>query len=238
MSYSGLAGSFLPISSKVLEVGLTNHARCFLIQCPIAAVAILLIIWRLPRNINTSDADQKEESLRSKLARVDFVGFVLLPSALVTAFIALDFAGKFYPWAYIGPLFACGVLLMVAFCCVEKYWAKEPIVPMELVTRSEVFVPYLLIAMQTAAQFIVSAVTSVRNLYANRLSDHIHHPDLLPNCRRHDRHCSQQSNRHHRGWQHHGWSGFGVDHQSHGAIQAHHLRCNHSWSHMLYSCSH
>lgn len=168
MSHSGLVNLLCKAGSEMLGLRLTSHTRCFLIQCPIAAIAILLIIWRLPQNINASDADQKEETLRSKLARVDFVGFVLLPGALVTTFIALDFAGKFYPWTYIGPLLACGVLLMAAFCYVEKFWAKEPIVPMELVARSEVFVPYLLIAMQTAAQFIVSAIIYSENIYANR----------------------------------------------------------------------
>lgn len=129
--------------------------RCFICQCPIAALSLVLIIWRLPRHTGHT-AGAGSESHWDKFARIDFAGFLIIPTALIAAFLALDFAGKFYPWQYVVPLSGIAVVLFIVFYLVEKYYAKEPIIPIELITRSDVYIPYLLIALQTAAQFIVS----------------------------------------------------------------------------------
>lgn len=110
--------------------------------------------------INADSSNLKGLTVRQKLARVDFVGFALLPSALIFAFIGLDLAGKFYPYLSTGSLAAGATVLIVAFYYVEVYQAEEPLIPMDLVARRDVYIPFLLIALQTAAQFIVSQCLS------------------------------------------------------------------------------
>lgn len=107
-------------------------------------------------SLNADSSNLKDLTVRQKLARVDFVGFALLPSALIFAFIGLDLAGKFYPYLSTGSLAAGATVLIVAFYYVEVYQAEEPLIPMDLVARRDVYIPFLLIALQTAAQFIVS----------------------------------------------------------------------------------
>lgn len=126
---------------------------CFLGQAPIAALAVLLIVWRLPA-IDT-DGDDSNRSFKHRLLRLDLAGFVTLPVALVAAFLALDWAGKLYPWYYYTPLGVAAVLLFVLFYFIEKHYASEPIVPMGLISRRDVWVPFLVIGLQTSAQFIV-----------------------------------------------------------------------------------
>lgn len=129
--------------------------RCFIGQSPVAALAVLLIIWKLPANIASQDEDSSKSSMRTRLRRVDFAGFTLLPLALTAAFLGLDLAGKLSPLHYTIPVGVSAVFLLVSFYYVEKYYAQEPIIPMNLLVKRDVYIPYLLVALQTAAQFIV-----------------------------------------------------------------------------------
>ncbi|KAF5233998.1 hypothetical protein FANTH_12352 [Fusarium anthophilum] len=129
---------------------------CFIGQSPVATLAVLLIIWKLPVNIAGRRADPACSRIADKLRRVDFAGFAFLPAALVTAFIGLDLAGKLYPLQYTVPLGASAVFLLTSFYYVEKYYAQEPIIPMGLLAKRDVYVPYLLVALQTASQFIIT----------------------------------------------------------------------------------
>ncbi|KAL4727009.1 hypothetical protein ACLX1H_005909 [Fusarium chlamydosporum] len=75
--------------------------------------------------------------------------------ALTAAFLGLDLAGKLSPLHYTIPVGVSAVFLLVSFYYVEKYYAQEPIIPMNLLVKRDVYIPYLLVALQTAAQFIV-----------------------------------------------------------------------------------
>lgn len=121
-------------------------------------LAVLLIIWKLPTNIVDHDSDPPKRSMADGLKRVDWAGFTLLPLSLTVAFLALDQAGKFSPPHFTVPLGVCAAILLGVFCYVEKYHAQEPIIPMTLLVRRDVYIPYLLVALQTAAQFIVSEI--------------------------------------------------------------------------------
>lgn len=132
-----------------------TSSRAFLGQSPVAILATLLIIWQIP---STIAADKKESrTFKEKIARIDFAGFFALPSGLIAAFLALDFVSKMYPWALTVPLATLAALLLGVFYYVEKYHAVDPIISMNLLSRSDVYIPYILVALQTAAQFIVSS---------------------------------------------------------------------------------
>ncbi|KPA37855.1 mfs general substrate transporter [Fusarium langsethiae] len=129
---------------------------CFVAQSPLAALAVVLIIWKLPANIAGCDAGSTDSSIANRLRRVDFIGFALLPAALIVAFLALDQAGKLAPWHITVPLGVCAVILLVTFWYVEKSHAQEPVIPMDLLAKRDVYIPYLIIALQTASQFIIT----------------------------------------------------------------------------------
>lgn len=140
----------------IVQTNTICHIRCFLGQAPAASVALLLILWKLPANMKPADDDQKTPSFRQNLSRVDFAGFFTLSSALITAFVALDLAGKFYSWTYICPLAITSLSLFILFYWIETKYANEPIMPMQLLAQRDVVTSYLLVALQTAAQFVVS----------------------------------------------------------------------------------
>lgn len=142
-----------------LNSELTSNNRAFLGQCPIAALSIILVLWRLPEAVHPAREPvegDKTANLRAQLARIDIFGALLLPSMLVSFFVALDFIGKSYSWFYTAPLGVLTLLLAILFVWVEKCYAKEPILPIELVTRRDVLTANAIVALQLGAQFIVS----------------------------------------------------------------------------------
>ncbi|CEI63343.1 hypothetical protein FVEN_g126 [Fusarium venenatum] len=128
----------------------------FIAQSPLAALAVVLIIFMLPANISGYDAGSADSSIANCLRRVDFVGFALLPASLIASFLALDQAGKLAPWQYTVPLVVCAVILLATFWYIEKYYAQEPVIPTDLLAKRDVYIPYLIIALQTASQFIIT----------------------------------------------------------------------------------
>lgn len=131
--------------------------RCFLGQCPLAALSLILLLWRLPSQIGNV-TEQETLSIQQKASRIDFAGFVILPIALTTTFISLDLAGKLQPWTYIAPSSLAAVALFAIFYYVERSYAKEPIIPMDLIIKPDVMIPYFLVFVQTAAQFVVGMI--------------------------------------------------------------------------------
>ena len=121
-------------------------------------MAIFLALWHLPRNISKVEEDEEHSDIWAKIARIDFAGCAIIPMALTSAFVCMDLAAKFYTWVYLVPLAISSVVLCCLFYYVEKYHAKEPIIPISLISQRDVLVPYFLTIFQTAAQFIVSGV--------------------------------------------------------------------------------
>ncbi len=65
--------------------------------------------------------------------RLDYVGFVALPLALVAVLLATTWGGTTYPWAswQIVSLFVVGALVLVGFLA-NEYYAAEPVLPLRL----------------------------------------------------------------------------------------------------------
>src|SRR5918992_547627 len=65
--------------------------------------------------------------------RLDYVGFVALPVALVAVLLATTWGGTTYPWDswQIISLYAAGALILIGFL-VTEYYAAEPVLPLRL----------------------------------------------------------------------------------------------------------
>src|SRR5918997_2950502 len=65
--------------------------------------------------------------------KLDYVGFVALPLALVAVLLATTWGGATYPWysSQIISLYAAGVLVLIGFL-VNEYHAAEPVLPLRL----------------------------------------------------------------------------------------------------------
>src|SRR5688572_7682595 len=137
---------------------LTQNTRAFLFQCPIAALSIVLVLWRMPegfRQTQSTGEDAESITLRSRLKRIDILGALMLPITLVSFFLTLELAGKASPWYYATTLAGLSLIFAMLFIWVEKYYAKEPIFPLELVMKRDVLTANSLIAFQLGGQFIV-----------------------------------------------------------------------------------
>lgn len=135
---------------------LMKMIRSFFSQVPVVLIAIILVAWRL-------DVPKREghieESHWEKLKRVDFIGSAFLSGSIVALLLALNLFSSAKAWSNSGPILSLliGAILIVTFCLVEKYWAKEPIFPLELLARRDTCLSYLILGCQLAAQLAVSS---------------------------------------------------------------------------------
>jgi hypothetical protein len=78
---------------------------------------------------------EKEISWRKKLARIDYVGNVILMASTTTLLYALTYGGSRYPWssARVVLTLAFGFGGLTAFVLLEHLgWAQEPVIPLRL----------------------------------------------------------------------------------------------------------
>lgn len=93
------------------------------------------------------------------MARVDFAGAAALVSTVLTGLLCLDQAAKGASnYLATGCLAAAFVACSLVFYIVESYWAKEPILPLDLVLKRDVLTSYLIICLQAAGQFGVGEI--------------------------------------------------------------------------------
>ncbi|KAF7521598.1 hypothetical protein PCG10_008213 [Penicillium crustosum] len=121
----------------------------FILQAPFLALAAALVIVKL----NVSERPQPT-SKESKLAKVDFLGTVLLGSSIVAITTLLDQGGKSFPWSswWTVLLASGGVSLLIAFVFVEGYVAREPIYNLRILRSTNVAMAYIIGALQITAQ--------------------------------------------------------------------------------------
>ncbi|OQU98075.1 hypothetical protein CLAIMM_03906 [Cladophialophora immunda] len=95
----------------------------------------------------------EEASFRQKLARVDVIGAVTLIVTIISFLLALEFLNEDLPLAHAVAPTVLFLAFMVLFYIVESRWAKEPILPIELLTSRATLTAYLLAGLQMTAQF-------------------------------------------------------------------------------------
>ncbi|KAK7755663.1 hypothetical protein SLS62_002274 [Diatrype stigma] len=128
----------------------------FLGQTPIFAAAMLLCYIVLPPLTanNSRDKNASSSSSRSRLARVDFLGALLLGTGLLALLLPIEIGGQKVAWTHplIFALLAVGAVLLLLFAVVEVYVAREPIFPLRLLRNRNVVLCYLVSCFQGAAQ--------------------------------------------------------------------------------------
>jgi hypothetical protein len=154
---------------------ISNHHRSFYGQCPPLLLALALVVWRLPPSPSTrrSGQDDSKSPSResSKLARIDFLGAILLAGTIITFLLILDNLGSKRDSA---PKISVLAVLVVVLCgflvWVEKRWAREPIFPLSLLANRDVVTSYLIAALQVAAQsgvYLTCPVNVIQDLYCS-----------------------------------------------------------------------
>ncbi|RUP46018.1 hypothetical protein BC936DRAFT_147448 [Jimgerdemannia flammicorona] len=131
--YQGLLGGVFSLSSVVgplLGGVFTDHVNwrwCFYINLPLGAITVVTIIFLLRLRGPTG-------SWKDKMGRIDYWGTVTLVAAIVLILLPLNWGGSTYKWSdpIIIGLFVAGVVMIIAFICVETFVAKEPIMPISV----------------------------------------------------------------------------------------------------------
>lgn len=148
----------IPLQERLLLHPLTCFLlhSCFVWQCPLALCGLAFVLLRLPES-NSAHAKafkiEEENSRSSKLSRVDFRGAIALAGTIVTGMLALSQGTRGLAWCFLVPLIAGFIIFGSAFILIEKHYAKEPILPLELISKRDVLTSYLIILSQAAGQF-------------------------------------------------------------------------------------
>ncbi|KIW77305.1 hypothetical protein Z517_09751 [Fonsecaea pedrosoi CBS 271.37] len=126
---------------------------CFYGQVPPTIVGLLLILWKLPNKTPRTVKPDEEASFKQKLARVDLAGAVTLIITIVSFLLVLEFLNEDLPRVYVVVPAVLFFGFVTLFYLTESRWAKEPILPIELLTSRETLTAYLLAGLQMTAQF-------------------------------------------------------------------------------------
>lgn len=108
----------------------------FLIQVPLCAIHFGVVSWKV--NIPAGPG-----SVLEKIKRIDFLGAITLVGSVSLILVGLSLGGNQLPWdapLVYGSLIG-GFVLLVIFVLVEKYVAREPLLPLRvLFNRTPLFV--------------------------------------------------------------------------------------------------
>ncbi|TFY72498.1 hypothetical protein EVG20_g528 [Dentipellis fragilis] len=107
----------------------------FLFQIPILAFSVILVILKVSIEM---PVELKEESLHSKLRRMDFLGSATLVGTVGCLLLGFDLkTTEDMPWSdpLIYGLFIASAVFAILFVLVEKHWAPFPVMPLRLITR-------------------------------------------------------------------------------------------------------
>ena len=109
----------------------TTWRWVFYVNMPVGVVALALLIFVLPNNLSLrSSAYRGTAAMR----RIDFAGSITAAAATVCLLLGLTWGGVTYPWnsKHVIGILAAAVILFVAFFVIERRFAVEPILPLDL----------------------------------------------------------------------------------------------------------
>jgi predicted MFS family arabinose efflux permease len=126
-------------------------------QCPLILLAALLVAHKLPHIEIDAGAKSTEDvtNTKSKFARIDFLGAALLSTSILGFLLFLQFIDpSSSSWQFLAiplSLLVLSLLILALFVYVESV-TSEPIFPLSLLGKRDVWVSYVVMASQTAAQ--------------------------------------------------------------------------------------
>ncbi|THV63802.1 MFS general substrate transporter [Aureobasidium pullulans] len=123
--------------------------RAFIGQCPLLLLSISLVWWKLEEPQHEVELKQ---SVWTKLKRIDFVGAFFMSVAILAFITAFDLGSKKANTSVLITLVVIGVSAGALFALTERFWAKEPIFPLELLGQHAVITSYSIIFIQTGIQ--------------------------------------------------------------------------------------
>lgn len=145
----------------------------FLGQVPLAGIAMILIAITLPpsHHQELGDADKGD-----KLARTDFLGSILMTLSILCLLFPLQIGGDWLAWnsPIVIGLFIGAIVCAVGFAFVERFWAKEPILPLSLLRQRDIMasdlIMFFLSAGQTGVMFAVPLYFQVTSKVTNTIA--------------------------------------------------------------------
>lgn len=124
-----------PLGGALADGGL-GWRTAFLIQVPLCAIHFAVVSWKI--NIPAGPGSMVE-----KIKRIDGLGALTLVSSVTLILTGLSLGGNEREWSdslVIGSLVGGGVTLIL-FILVEKFVAREPLMPLEVIfTRTPGFI--------------------------------------------------------------------------------------------------
>ena len=109
----------------------TTWRWVFYVNMPVGVIALGLLIFVLPNNLSLRSSAYRG---KAALRRIDFGGSISAAAATVCLLLGLTWGGVTYPWnspQVIGML-AAAIVLFVVFFVIERRFAVEPILPLDL----------------------------------------------------------------------------------------------------------
>ncbi len=133
-------------------------------QAPLLLLAIVLCWFNLPSDVGiehrqSAQPNDDPKIPKRKLSRVDFLGASVFALLILAFLLPLEIGGVKVPWSHpiIPALFGSAIVLVVLFVIVEKRWAREPIIPLDLFLKKDVVASFAIMGLQSGAQIGVSA---------------------------------------------------------------------------------
>lgn len=124
----------------------------FYLRIPIFVISVVLLIPGLEtQNPTNNDGEPVEDSLREKLAKVDFIGAFLLSSSIVALVLLIGGIGTL-PKVIIAPLVCMAGVSANFFALYEVFVCKTPILDLRILTKPNVTLSYVINYLQVVGQ--------------------------------------------------------------------------------------
>ncbi|KAF3023456.1 hypothetical protein E8E14_000763 [Neopestalotiopsis sp. 37M] len=135
----------------------------FLGQVPIALLAMGLVQWKLPL-LESESSSSSSRGVFAKLRRIDFPGAFFLSATILCICLILDAGGSRIPWdsPLLFGLVGGALVAALGFLITARYYATEPIFPIELMSHYVVVTNYALLFLQN---LLATAVLFMSPLY-------------------------------------------------------------------------
>lgn len=127
--YAAGASGGAPLAGLLVDSGL-GWRWAFLIQVPLCMVHFAVVSWKV-------DIPGGPGSIVEKLKRIDIFGAITLVGSVTLIIVAVSLGGNEREWddkVVVGSLVS-GLVLLVGFILVEKYVAREPLMPMQVLFK-------------------------------------------------------------------------------------------------------